>query len=388
MTVRSIQGESLDARLARWQSAGGMACLVGAVLSVIGWSVSPLTFYAAWLTAFFYWLGITLGCLGWTAIHGMAGGEWGLLVRRILRDSALAIPLMIILFVPIWLNAGQIYEWANLEFLRQHPELSRKTGYLNVTGFQILATVYLTVWVLMAWFLCRMPLQMDSEDDAVIASQWQRYSGIAFIVYGFSMSLAAVDWMMSLEPEWYSTMYALIHIAGQGVSGMAFAIVVLGHLRNVQPWSNAITSERMNDVGNLLLAAVMFWAYCTFFQYLVIWCGNLPEENVWYLHRNHHGWPYLIFTLLALDFILPFLLLLARQRKRNLVDLSRIAWCLLVMRYFELYWLAVPGFAHRRSVLAFHWIDAAAFAAIGGAWIVSFCWRLKADLRFSVTHHG
>lgn len=373
----SIPAVPVSDPLHRFQVAGAALCIVGAVMSVVGWFVSPQSFYSAWLTAYFYWLGISLGCLGWTMIHGMTGGRWGLLVRRIQRVATCTMPLIVLLFLPICFGVGQIYEWANPEFVQHHPAMVRKAGYLNIKGFEIRAVVYFALWIGMTWLLSRMPFQFDATTDGRRANQWQRYSGMMFIVYGFSMTLAAVDWMMSLEPEWYSTMYGLIHISGQGVSSLAFAIVILNALQKTAFAPITIDAARLNDLGNLLLAAVMFWAYCSFFQFLVIWCGNLPEENSWYLHRNQGGWRYLIYTLLFLEFILPFLLLLVRQQKRSLRDLSRIAGCLLVMRFFELYWLAVPGFSHRDSGLINYGIDLAAFAAVSGAWIVSFCWQLK-----------
>lgn len=250
----------------RLRSIGAAACLVGVPLSALGWFVSPQEFYSAWLTAFFFWLGISLGSLGWITIQGMAGGRWGLLVRGIMECSSRTMPLMVVLFLPIWLNAGQIYEWANAEYVQHHPVLLKKAGYLNVPGFQIRAVVYLTLWSVTAWIFSRMPLRYESAKHAELASNWQRYSGMAFILYGFSMTLAAVDWMMSLEPEWFSTMYGLIHIAGQGVSGMAFAIVILNMLRKAEPWADTIAPEPTGDLGSLLQAAVMFWAYTSFFS--------------------------------------------------------------------------------------------------------------------------
>ena len=198
------------------------------------------------------------------------------------------------------------------------------------------------------------------------------------------MTLAAVDWVMSLEPEWYSTMYGLIHMAGQAVSGLSLSLVVVVALAKFEPWSHIVTPVRRNDLGNLLLAAVMFWAYCSFFQYLVIWSGNLPEENVWYVHRSRGGWESLAMGLAGLHFAAPFLLLLSRQMKRQATDIGRIALLLLVMRYLDLYWLIVPGFERAGSGvhgLTFHWLDLAALGAIGGAWLAVFSWRLSARVR-------
>jgi hypothetical protein len=169
-------------------------------------------------------------------------------------------------------------------------------------------------------------------------------------------------------------------MAGQGVSGLSFALIVVIALRDFEPWSRLVTPVRLNDLGNLLLAAVMFWAYCSFFQYLVIWSGNLPEENIWYVHRSHGGWQYLAPALVLVHFAVPFLLLLSRRLKRHPTDLARIAGLLLAMRVVDLYWQVVPGFRETASYsrrLAPHWLDLAAFAAVGGAWLAMFTWRLS-----------
>ena len=151
-------------------------------------------------------------------------------------------------------------------------------------------------------------------------------------MYGLTITLAAVDWVMSLEPEWYSTMYGVLYLGGQAVSGMSFALVAVLLLSQFEPWSRTVTAQRRNDLGNLLLTFVMFWAYVAFMQYLVIWSGNLPEENVWYLRRSERGWEYLVISLMALHFAVPFLLLLSRNRKREAAGIFRIAVLLLVMR--------------------------------------------------------
>src|ERR1700675_1112034 len=175
---------------------------------------------------------------------------------------------------------------------------------------------------------------------------------------------------MSLEPEWYSTMYGVLYMGGQAVSGMSFALVAVVALGRFEPWSRTVTEQRRHDLGNLLLAFVMFWAYVSFMQYLIIWSGNLPEENVWYLHRSQGGWRVAVAGLMALRFAVPFALLLSRQQKREAAGLFRIAAILLVMRFVDLYWLVVPAFDRgttEPSGLAFYLLDLAAMVGIGGA---------------------
>jgi len=370
----------LTDRLNRVRNAGILLAVIGGAACLGGWMMTRERFYAAWLTAWLYWLELSLGALGIALIHGMSGGGWGRTIRRVVEAAFQTVPLMALLFVPIWLNVASIYPWADPEFVHQHELLVKKSEYLNVSGFQIRALIYFGIWLAVMALINRFSPNDEQFLDSPRSRRLQRVSGFGFVALGFTMTLAAVDWVMSLEPEWYSTMYGLIHLAGEGVSGLAGAIVVVVALREFPPWSRTVTPSRLNDLGNLLLASVMFWAYCSFFQYLVIWSGNLPEENVWYVHRSRHGWQYLALGLALLHFAVPFLLLLSRQLKRQPVDLARIAGLLLVMRYADLYWTTVPGFDRSKSEsnpFSVHWLDLAAFVAIGGAWLAVFAWRLS-----------
>lgn len=371
-------------RLHRLQIGGLLFAATGGAVSLFGWMNAPERFYPAWLTAWFYWLGMALGCLVMAMLHGMTGGAWGRAIRRVVEAGYQTLPLLAILFVPLWMSVAQIYAWADPETVRQHESIARKAGYLNVAGFQQRAIIYLVVWMAIAWVLDRSSPNDEPRLESPRSLRLQRHSGLCFVAYGFTTTLACVDWVMSLEPEWYSTMYGLIHMAGQAVSGLSLALVVVVALGEFQPWSRIVTPVRRNDLGNLLLAAVMFWAYCSFFQYLVIWSGNLPEENVWYVHRSRGGWQYLAIGLAGLHFAVPFLLLLSRHMKRQATDIGKIAVLLLLMRYADLHWLIVPGFERGRTDLrrlTFHWLDLAAWATIGGAWLAVFAWRLSARVR-------
>ncbi len=374
----------LIVRLHRLQRVGLITAAVAGVACAIGYLTVRQRFYQAYLTAYVYFLALGLGCLALSLVHGMTGGGWGRTIRRVIEAGYETLPLMAILFVPIWLGAPQIYPWADPKEVASHPVLARKAAYLNVTSFHVRAIVYFALWALITWMLNRSSPNDERSLDSPRSRRLQRDSGLGFVIYGVTCTLAAVDWVMSLEPEWYSTMYGLIQMAGQGVSGLSFALIIVVALRSFEPWSQLVTPERLNDLGNLLLAAVMFWAYCSYFQYLVIWSGNLPEENIWYVHRSQGGWQLLAPVLMALHFAVPFLLLLSRRLKRQATDLSRIAALLLVMRFVDLYWQVVPGFRDSpisSRGLAPHWLDLAAFAAVGGAWLAAFAWRLSARAR-------
>ena len=271
-------------------------------------------------------------------------GRMGRAIRRVVEAGYQTLPLMALLFAPLWLGVARIYQWADPEIVQSTRRLARKSAYLNVAGFQARAIVYFAVWIAILLLLNFSSPGDERAADSPRARRLQTTSGLAFIAFGFTFTLAAVDWLMSLEPDWYSTMYGLIHIGGQAVSGLSFALIVVVALGEFEPWSQIVTPSRLNDLGSLLLAAVMFWAYVSFFQYLVIWSGNLPEENTWYVHRSRGGWQYVALGLMALHFAVPFLLLLSRRLKRQRISLFRIAALLLVMRYVDLYWIIVPGF--------------------------------------------
>ncbi|HEV3022224.1 MAG TPA: hypothetical protein VGX76_07140, partial [Pirellulales bacterium] len=292
-----------------------------------------------------------------------------------------------LLFAPLYRDVPVIYEWAETGAMEHNALLARKAGYLNVDGFHTRAAICFAVWIAIIVLLNASSPNEQPGGATRRLRRLQRTSGLGFIAYGLTLTVAAVDWVMSLEPEWYSTMYGVLYLAGQAVSGLSLALVTVMALGRFAPWLQLVTARRLNDLGNLLLAFVMFWAYVSFFQYLIIWSGNLPEENVWYLHRSAGGWQYLAAGLMGLHFAVPFLLLLSRRMKRQATNLGRIAVLLLVMRYVDLYWLIVPGFQSGESGprgLTVHWLDVAAWAAIGGAWLAMFAWRLSARARLPI----
>lgn len=359
----------------------GLACaLLGGAASAYGYVNLPDRFYPAYLTAFFYWLGISLGCLFLAMLHGMTGGAWGRAIRRIVEAGYETLPLMALLFVPLWFGVESMYEWTDPEFVQHHETVARKVHFLNVEGFRLRAVVYFAIWIAFGLLLNLLSPNASKESDSPRTRKLQAISGLGVVAYGLTLTLASVDWVMSLEPEWYSTMYGVLYMAAQAVAGTAFPLVILAGIGQFEPWSKLVTPERRNDLGNLLLAFVMFWAYAAFFQYLIIWCGNLPEENSWYVRRSGGGWQYMVVVLAVLHFVVPFLWLLSRKQKRQAVGLNRIATLLLVMGYIYLYWLVVPGFQRGESGsngLAFHWLDLATMAAVGGIWLVLFAWRLS-----------
>lgn len=368
------------AALSRWARAGLGIAVAGGIAGTIGFMEFREAFFAAYLPAYFFWLDMTLGCLGLAMLHGLTGGGWGTAIRRIIESGYQTLPWMIVCFVPLWLGVGEVYPWTNAEFVAHHESVARKVAYLNVEQWHLRAVVIFGVWLAISVLLDLASPRADTRPDSPRARRLQTIGGVGFIAYGVTITLAAVDWVMSLEPEWFSTMYGVLYMADEAVAGLAFAILIISRLGRYEPWSTTATVERRCDLGNLLLAFVMFWAYVNFMQFLIIWSANLPEENVWYLRRAVDGWLYVVVGLAIFHFAAPFLLLLSRAQKRRAFSLGRIAVLLLIVRYVNLLWMIVPGLMeHSREPRLWTslWLAPAVWAAIGGVWLALFARRLS-----------
>ncbi len=313
-------------------------------------------FLHSYLAAYLIWIGLTLGAFAVLMIHGLTGGDWGKTVRPVLIPVLQTLPLMAVLFIPIYLNLKQLYPWAHGE------ELSgNKILYLNSHFFLVRTVIYFLIWAALAYAI------------QYFKSYRNLLSGLGLVFYGLTVTFASIDWAMSLEPEWYSTIYGLMFMIGQVLSAFAFSICALYFL-NLHPASaHGHHPDPLHDLGNLLLAFVMLWAYLCFCQFFIIWSGNLPEEIVWYQIRLKGGWQCISILLLVFHFFLPFFLLLARNSKRKAAALTKIAIMIFFMRFMDGIWLVEPAFhpAH----IQIPWIDALVMLGMGGIWLTYFKWR-------------
>ncbi len=333
------------------------------------------TFFRGYLVSYFFWLAPTLGAMGWLMIHHLSGGGWGYVIRRPLEAAAKTVPLMAVLFLPILFGMHHIYEWATPEAAHD-PVLQSKAAYLNPLGFAVRAVVYFIIWGVLAWRLIEASRAQDEEPGPAASARLRRLSGPGIVIYVLSFTFAAVDWGMSLEPHWFSSIYGAIFAVGQGLSTMALAIVATAWLAGRRPLDQELTVRRLHDLGKLLFAFTVLWAYLNVSQLIIIWSANLPEEITWYLRRSQGGWKQFAFLVVALQFVIPFFVLLSRHTKRNVRLLVPMCAVILVARYFDLYlWLAPPFSA----VPAFrpHLVDLTAFAGIGGLWLAWFCRMLR-----------
>jgi hypothetical protein len=362
-----------DHPLYRVQRAGLAVGVIALVLSAIGWLVTPEQFFRSYLLGFLFWFGIALGSMAILMIHHIAGGAWGAVIRRLLESSIATIPVLALFFLPIVLGMHELYEWTHANEVAHDPVLQAKSAYLNVPFFLVRAVSYFAVWITLATLLRRWSLDQDGTGDPGTTTRLELLSRGGLVLYGLTVTFAAVDWMMSLEPHWFSTIYGLIVMGGQGLAAFAFVIplaVLLSRQRGLAPFFGP---AQFHDLGNLMLAFTMIWAYLSFSQLLIIWSGNLPEEIGWYLRRSVGGWKVVGYGLLALGFALPFAALLSRRLKRTGARLALVALWVIAVRFLDLYWIVVPSFD--ASALP-HWLDFVTVAGIGGVWLWFFVGQL------------
>ena len=345
-------------------------------LLIFGWLVDRTQFFHAYLVGFIFWIGITIGSLALLMLQHLTGGAWGLIIRRVLEAATRTLPLMLILFIPIVVGLNQIYPWTNRAAMDQVQALKEKAAhYLNPSFFMTRAALYFAIWSLMALALNWLSLQQDRTADPKMRKRLQMISGPGLGLLILTITFAAIDWVMSLDPAWSSTIFGLIFVASWSLSAMAFGILVMSWLSKREPMHTVVRTSHFHDWGNLLLTLVMLWTYFAFSQYLIIWSANLPEETTWYVARKHGGWGIIALGIVILQFAFPFLTLLSRAAKTSPQKLALLAVLILAMRVVDVIWLVEPSFNRERFHLS--WMDLVAPIAMGGLWIATFAWQLQ-----------
>jgi hypothetical protein len=355
----------------RLLTAGG----IGAVISAIGLFTDVSQFLQSYLLAYMWCLGLTLGCLALAMVHQLSGGAWGVMIRRPMGAAARVLPVLTLLFVPIVLGMRHLYVWTDPAVVAGDELLQHKQPYLNAPFFIIRAVAYFLVWNAVSHVLNRWGLEQDRTADPRIARKMQRLSGGGLVAYGITITFAAFDWLMSLEPHWYSTIYGVVIIGGQGLSAMAFLIGALVWLGRRPPLDRVVATTHLHDLGNLMLAFVMLWAYFSFSQYLIIWSANLPHEIAWYQHRSATTWRYVGLGLVVFHFIVPFILLLSRTVKRQGDVIVRVAAFILAVRVADLWWQIAPAF-HQEGIHV-SWLDVVLPLSMGALWLGCFVRQLR-----------
>jgi hypothetical protein len=361
--------------LARHQRTLLLAGALGAVVSLGGALLNFTQFMQSYLMAYMLCLGVTLGSLALGMVHQLSGGAWGVVIRRPIGAAARVLPVMTALFLPIALGMSRLYPWTNADLVAHDEVLRHKQLYLNTPFFLARAALYFLVWNVLSYFLNAWSLEQDRNPDPRIARRMQQLSAGGLLAYGLTITFAAFDWLMSLEPHWFSTIYGVLIMGGQGLSALAFLIVALVWLSRRPPLDRIVVAAHFHDLGNLLLAFVMLWAYFSFSQYLIIWSGNLPAEITWYTHRLQTGWRWVGTLLILFHFAVPFVLLLSRAVKRDPRMLVKVAIAVLIVRLLDLFWLIAPEF--HPAGIAVSWLDVVLPMTLGAIWLGCFIRQLR-----------
>ncbi len=365
------------AELNRWRTLalgiGGIASIIilVAALLVPEYREQALR---SWLLGFIFWGGIGFGSIGILLLQYLTGGAWGVVIRRILEASSRTVPILFVLFLPIMLGITRLYAWTHMA---GDEIIKLRQPYLSVEWWIIRAVLYFILFGSMAYVLNKWSLEQDKatnyDDAAKYLADSGKFSGPTIVFFVLTTTFAAVDWMMTLDPHWYSTMWGLLFVAGWALSTFSFSVVILAWLSDREPMNRVVGKRHFHDIGKLMLAFTMVWAYFNFSQYLIIWSGNIPEETKWYLPRIQGGWGAIGLMLIIFHFAFPFLVLLSRDVKRNARWLSVLATFILVIRLIDMYYLIGPSptIGSHAEEVGFHlnWMDFVAPVAVGGIWL-------------------
>jgi len=368
------------------QRSIGVGIIFGVVSLVT--AIVPQTreqFFHSYLLGFMLWLGITLGSMAILMIQHLTGGWWGMVIRRQLEAAMKTLPLMAVLFIPIILGMHHLYVWTRPEVVAKEPHLQDITssylkiagtpGFLFLDGYIARAVIYFAIWLGIAFLLNRWSVEQDSPPVENLSPRFRTIAGPGIILYAFTISFAVIDWVMSLDPYWISTIYGFIFIAGECLSALCFMVIVERILVRYQPMASLLKPKEVHDHGKLILTFVLLWAYFSFSQLLIIWAGNLPMEIRFFTRRLYSGWQAVGLALVVFHFAIPFLLLLSRPFKRDVRTLVWLACWLIFMRFVDLLWYIEPSF---HKTVFVNWLDFFVPIAIGGFWLAVFFHNLRA----------
>jgi hypothetical protein len=378
----NAQDYQAPASVNRVQSGGLVVGGIALLLAVFGAVTSSANFYHAYLFSYMWVLGLTLGSLGLLMLQHLTGGTWGIIIRRPLEAASKNIWLVLLMFIPVVLGMKYLYSgneaehgWLNSPKSGEGALSPFQQSYLTSNGYLIRAVIYFVIWLGLVWIFNRWSKEQDiNRDDRALRQRFKMFSGPGIILYVLAMSFAAIDWVMSLSPHWASTIYGFIFVAGQAISSMALMIAVVVLMAASRPYGDLIQKRHLHDLGKLLFAFNMLWAYFEFSQLLIIWSGNQPEEITFYMTRLRGAWGVVAVLILLFHFAIPFLLLLIRDVKRTASLVSKVAVWMIFMRLADLFWMTRPEFAHNAWPT---WLDIVVPIALVGLWLGFFAMNLK-----------
>jgi len=368
--------DTLRPQMDRVQRNSLIVGVIALAATAVGIFVDPAHVWQSYLFGFVFWAGLALGCLGIFLMHNVVGGNWGVAIRRFVESGLQTLPLIAILAIPVLVNINSLYKWTDATYRAEHFSVGHKAAYMNVPFFIGRTVLYFLIWLFIGFRILKMANEHDRTGDSALFRKIKGRSAPALLVFVLSTTYAFIDWIMSLEPEWYSTIYAWMFTVGEVLMTFAFMIALLVLLSKREPFASFVTTKHYHDLGNLTLAFTMLWAYMSFAQLLIIWSENLPDEIPWYIRRFSGGWGYVAWTISIFHFCIPFFLLLMRFIKKNPNLLRTLAIWIIIIRMLDVFWIIEPAF--RQRALAVYWTDIAALVGIGGIWLAFFVRNLKA----------
>jgi hypothetical protein len=356
----------------RWETRGLVIGVTTGLLSLVGALVDRAQFFHSYLFAWLFWSGLSFGAFVVLVMQFLTGGLWGLALRNLALAALTTLPLMTLLFLPVLFGLSDIYVWTH-GALAETGGYHHKAQWLNIPFFIARSIFYFAILVTSALLLRRWSLAQPNPK--IVPARISTLSANGLIAYVLCMNFASTDWVMSLDPQWYSTIFVIVFVAGQFLAALALLTGLLAHFTRERSLEDTITPKIFNDLGSLLLAFVIFWTYVSFSQFLIIWSGNLPKEISWFLERSHGGWHWFALTLMAGEFLIPFALLLSRAAKRNKQRLFVICVLILLANILNNFWFVAPSF--HAAGFHVHWLDATVWLALGGFWFALFFHFLK-----------
>ena len=350
--------------------------IVALVISLIGLFTDPAHFWQSYLFAYIFWSGLALGCLGIFFLHNVVGGNWGVAIRRLVESGIKTLPLVGLLVLRCsFSRSPSLYKWTDASYRAEHFATGHKAAYMNIPWFITRTVLYFAIWMFSGFRILKMANEHDRTGDPALFKRIKARSAPALLVFVVTTTLAFIDWIMSLEPDWYSTIYGWMFTVGEVLLTFSFLVAVLVLLSKREPFASFLTRQHYHDLGNLMLAFTMLWAYMSFSQFLIIWAENLPDEIPWYVRRFSGGWGYIAWTIAIFHFFVPFFLLLLRFVKKHPARLRTLAIWIIIMRMLDVFWIVEPAF--RQRGLEVYWTDLVALIALGGIWLAYFIMNLK-----------
>ncbi len=351
----------------------GIALLViGVVLGIISYLMDPARAAFSYLTSYIYLVSIGIGSLFLVALEYTAGATWSTPFRRIVEFLAAAVPLLLILAVPLLFNIHDFFLWANKAIVLNDKVLEGKTAYLNVSFLLIRLAVILVSWMIFYWVITKNSRRQDASGEQGLTARNIKISTIFILWFAVSISIIAVDWIMSVEPHWFSTIFGVYYFAGTTWAALAALTLIVVLLKENGYFVDQIKKDHYYSLGTMLFAFTCFWGYMAVSQYLLIWYGDLPAETTWFIHRWHGLWTVLSIALIIGHFIVPFLALLSFPSKTDPKRLKFMSIWILVVHFLDVYWMIMPGMKVESGGYFFSWSDLVFPVAVVGLLIIIF----------------